>query len=326
MIELAQPCVVAEGLTKRFGGFTAVDHIGFTVPRGDIFGFLGPNGAGKTTTIRMLLGLLAPTEGHALVLGFDVARETAEVRRRIGYMSQRFSLYGDLTVSENLAFYGRTYGVTGSRFRERRAFALDMTGLAGQEDVLARNLPGGFRQRLALGCAILHEPMVLFLDEPTAGVDPISRRAFWEFLYELAGEGRTVFVTTHCMDEAENCRHLVLIDGGRIALRGSPAEIKDKMAGQVLEIDCDGSQSAMAALLAAQRDGRLPADEVVLYGSLIHVIGADVSLKLGLVSDLVGGAGARLRSAEVIAPSLEDVFIASVRGRATSRATAQEES
>lgn len=307
--------VIAEDLTKRFDGFTAVDHINFRVPRGDIFGFLGPNGAGKTTTIRMLLGLLQPSEGHASVLGFDVASQAHQIQQRIGYMSQRFSLYGDLTVGENLNFYGRTYGVTGQRLRERRAYALDMTALWGQENELAGNLAGGFRQRLALACAILHEPEMLFLDEPTAGVDPISRRDFWDFLYELAEEGRTIFVTTHYMDEAENCRHLALIHNGRIVLQGAPAEIKDYMSGQVLEVDCAQPDVTLVALREAADAGRLPVNELALYGAFIHVVADDVAALQPRIREIMAAAGITVRAMDLIAPSLEDVFIASVKGK-----------
>ncbi|MFQ5854972.1 MAG: ATP-binding cassette domain-containing protein [Anaerolineae bacterium] len=305
--------VVAEGLTKQFDSFTAVDHISFSVPRGDIFGFLGPNGAGKTTTIRMLLGLLRPTAGHASVLGFDIMTEPHEIQRRIGYMSQRFSLYGDLTVAENIVFYGRTYGVTGQRLRARRRYALDMTGLHGRENELTRNLAGGFRQRLALACAILHEPEVLFLDEPTAGVDPISRRAFWDFLYELAEEGRTIFVTTHYMDEAENCRHLAFIHGGQIILQGTSAEIKDHMTEQVLEIDSDQADQALAALRDATDAGRLSLRELALYGALIHAVADDVAALQPQIREVLTDASVSVRTMDVIAPSLEDVFIASVK-------------
>lgn len=305
--------IIAEDLTRRFDGFTAVDHISFRVPRGDIFGFLGPNGAGKTTTIRMLLGLLQPTEGHATVLGLDVARQAHQIQQRIGYMSQRFSLYSDLTIVENLNFYGRTYGVTGERLRERRAYALDMTGLGEQKDELAGNLAGGFRQRLALACAILHEPTLLFLDEPTAGVDPISRRDFWDFLYELAEEGRTIFVTTHYMDEAEHCRRLALIHQGRIILQGTPAEIKDHMTEQVLEIDCDLVNVALAVLRDAMDADQLPFSEVALYGSLIHAVADDVRALQPQIEAFLDEAGVSIQTMDVIAPSLEDVFIASVK-------------
>ncbi|MGQ9567980.1 MAG: ABC transporter ATP-binding protein [Anaerolineae bacterium] len=300
--------VVVEGLTKRFGDFTAVDHISLRIRRGQIFGFLGPNGAGKTTTIRMLLGLLRPTEGRATVLGLDVERETSQVRSRIGYMSQRFSLYRDLTVEENLQFYGRLYGLRGKRLAERKAFAIRIAGLEGQERELTRNLAGGWMQRLALGCAIIHEPEMVFLDEPTAGVDPISRRNFWDLLYTLADAGTTILVTTHYMDEAEHCQDLALILEGRIVARGSPEEIKAQMPGDVLEVDCDRPDAAIPLLRASGL-----CEEVALYGALIHAVGQGMQEKIGLLRSLLEAQGVRVRNMEVIPPSLEDVFIAAVR-------------
>jgi len=306
--------VVAEELTKKFGDFTAVDHVSFTIRRGEIFGFLGPNGAGKTTTIRMLLGLLRPTSGKATVLGFDIVRQSEEIKKRIGYMSQRFSLYHDLTVSENLDFYGRIYGVRGKRLEERKAFALEMAGLVGRERELAGNLSGGWKQRLALGAAILHEPEMLFLDEPTAGVDPISRRAFWDLLYRLAKGGTTIFVTTHYMDEAENCHSLAFIHNGRIVAYGSPGSIKEtRMKGQVLEIDCSRPEVAIAALREASSQGRLPLLEVSLYGALIHVVAENMEAHKSVISEILQGRGVEVRSMDIIAPSLEDVFISSVK-------------
>jgi len=296
-------------LIKRFGDFTAVDGVTFEIRRGEIFGFLGPNGAGKTTTIRVLLGLLRPTSGHASVLGYDVVRQPEEIRKHIGYMSQRFSLYQDLTVSENLDFYGRTYGVRGERLRKRKQFAIGMAGLEGRERELTRNLSGGWKQRLALGAAILHEPEMLFLDEPTAGVDPISRRTFWDLLYRLAEGGTTIFVTTHYMDEAEHCQALAFIHGGRIIARGSPEEIKlHKMQGQVLEIDC--TQPDVAISLLRQMD---LFEEVALYGALIHVVAEGVAEHKPRIAQALAEAGVQVRSIDVIAPSLEDVFISNVR-------------
>mgnify|MGYP001132521169 CR=1 FL=1 len=301
--------VQAIDLTKKFGDFTAVDRVSFTIERGAIFGFLGPNGAGKTTTIRMLLGLLKPTLGEATVLGFDVVKQTAEIKKRIGYMSQRFSLYDDLTVEENLNFYGRTYGLRGKRLRARKGFVLYLAGLEGRERELTRNLSGGWKQRLALGTAIVHEPEMLFLDEPTAGVDPISRRAFWDLLYELAGGGTTIMVTTHYMDEAEHCQNLAFIQHGRIVARGSPAEIKEaKMRGQVLEIDCDRPELAIPAL---REMGAF--EEVALYGALIHAVAPDVGTLEPRIEQVLGDVGAGIRTMDIIAPSLEDVFISSVR-------------
>jgi ABC-2 type transport system ATP-binding protein len=308
--------VQAIDLTKEFGDFRAVDRVNFTVKRGAIFGFLGPNGAGKTTTIRMLLGLLKPTSGTATVLGFDIEKQVAEIKERIGYMSQRFSLYDDLTVDENLNFYGRTYGVRGKRLRRRKSFVLQMAGLEGRERELTRNLAGGWKQRLALGTAIVHEPEMLFLDEPTAGVDPISRRAFWDLLYDLAEGETTILVTTHYMDEAEHCQDLAFIQHGRIVAHGSPADIKEtKMRGQVLEIDCDQPALAIPAL---REMGAF--EEVALYGALIHAVAPDVEVLRTEIDRVLESSGVRIRTLDVIAPSLEDVFISSVRAPGHSKA------
>ncbi len=306
---MSEYAVEAAHLTKRFGDFTAVDGVSFTVERGEIFGFLGPNGAGKTTTIRMLLGLLRPTSGKAKVLGFDITRETEKIKERIGYMTQRFSLYDDLTVSENLDFFGRTYGVRGRRLQERKQYILEMAGLKGRERELTRNLSGGWKQRLALGTAFIHEPEMLFLDEPTAGVDPISRRAFWDLLYQLAEEGTSIFVTTHYMDEAEHCQKLAFIQRGRIVAQGSPRHIKEvEMRGQVLEIDCARPDIAVSAL----RELGL-FDEVALYGSLIHVVAEDIEAHRSLIMETLQEKGVNVRSMDLIPPSLEDVFISTVR-------------
>jgi ABC-2 type transport system ATP-binding protein len=296
-------------LTKQFDTFTAVDGVSFTVRAGDIFGFLGPNGAGKTTTIRMLLGLLRPTSGSASVLGFDIVRKSEEVRKHVGYMSQRFSLYNDLRVVENLDFYGRTYGVRGRELAERKRFVLEMAGLRGRERELTGNLSGGWKQRLALGAAILHKPRILFLDEPTAGVDPVSRRKFWDLLYAMAEEGTTIFVTTHYMDEAEHCHRLAFIHQGRIVAEGSPERIKrEQMRGQVLEIDCDQPERALLALRALERF-----DEVALYGAQIHAVVAGADGLKPLVAQTLSEQGVALHSQAVIPPSLEDVFIARIR-------------
>jgi ABC-2 type transport system ATP-binding protein len=301
--------VCAENLTKDFGSFRAVDHISFEVPRGQIFGFLGPNGSGKTTTIRMLLGLLRPSDGTAEVLGHDVRSEADAIRPRVGYMSQRFSLYDDLTVLENLRFYGRTYGL-----QARIDFATQMADLQGRETMRAKTLSGGWRQRLALGAAILHEPELIFLDEPTAGVDPVSRRAFWDLLYELAEGGTTIFVTTHYMDEAEHCHALAFIHNGHIIARGAPDEIKrTMMTGQVLELSPDDPTAAMAVLSEARRDGRLPVDEVALYGAQLHIIAPQVMDHSRAIRDILAGQAIEPGEMEVIMPSLEDVFISSTR-------------
>lgn len=217
--------VEVRGLTRRFGSFTAVDRVTFSVGRGEVFGFLGSNGAGKTTVIRMLCGLLAPSEGEARVLGIDVAARPEAVKRRIGYMSQRFSLYEDLSVEQNIRFFGGVYGLDAGRARERQDWALDLSGLRGREGRVTGDLPGGWKQRLALACALLHRPKILFLDEPTSGVDPLTRRQFWQFIGDLSGQGITVFVTTHYMDEARNCHRLVMINDGRVVAAGAPDDI-----------------------------------------------------------------------------------------------------
>ena len=227
--------VQAEGLTKRFGQFIAVDHVDLAIERGDIFGFLGPNGAGKSTTIRMLCGLMVPSAGRAEVLGLDVARDPETLRSRIGYMSQRSSLYNDLTISELLHFYARVYGLSDAERRAKVAGWIDRVGLGGRERQLVGTLSGGWRQRLALGCAVLHRPELLLLDEPTSGTDPVQRREFWELIYRFGDEGTTVLVTTHYMDEAEHCGTLAFIHGGRIIARGTPAEIKASAGLSTLE-------------------------------------------------------------------------------------------
>ena len=305
----AEPAIVARQLTKRFDGFTAVDEVTFEVQRGEIFGFLGPNGAGKTTTIRMMLGLLPPSSGSAEVLGVPVAESPRAIRPRVGYMAQKFSLYNDLTVLQNLRFYGRSYGLKNEALAQRIEEALRLTDLEDRRHAQTRDLSGGWRQRLALNAAILHRPELVFLDEPTAGVDPVSRRAFWDLLYELVADGVTVFVTTHYMDEAEHCHRLAFIQRGRLIAQGSPEEIKrDEMEGEVLEIDCDKPNRAVDVL----REMGL-FREVALYGAQIHAVADDVERHESQIRAALDEADVTLRSMEVILPSLEDVFIATVR-------------
>jgi ABC-2 type transport system ATP-binding protein len=309
-----QPAIIANSLTKRFGDFTAVDGINFEVRRGEIFGFLGPNGSGKTTTIRMTLGLMKPTSGEVDVLGMKVDGDTAKIRPRVGYMSQRFSLYNDLTVLQNLNFYGAAYGLKNSELQERIQDALEMAGLEGREHAKTKDLSGGWRQRLALSAAILHRPEVLFLDEPTAGVDPVSRRAFWDLLYKLIAEGITVFVTTHYMDEAEHCHRLAFIQRGVIIAYGSPAEIKSEMMrGQVLEIAPSDAVTAVKVLRDAQESGFLPIEEVELYGSLVHVVAPDMKKYQHIIERELRQAGIHTDHADIIEPSLEDVFISAMK-------------
>ena len=313
-MQTKEHAILARGLVKRFGDFTAVSGIDFSVRHGEIFGFLGPNGSGKTTTIRMMLGLLQPTEGTIEVLGVPVTRYPERVRPRVGYMSQKFSLYNDLKVIENLRFYGQVYGLTNDELTARIDDALHMSGLEGRETERTRDLAGGWRQRLALAAAILHRPELVFLDEPTAGVDPLSRRAFWDLLYELVTGGITVFVTTHYMDEAEHCHRLALLQHGRIIASGSPEEIKkDMMRGQVLEIAPDDPARAVGALRAAQEAGRLPLQEVALYGSLVHVVAAEIEKHRPTIEAELKSAQVEPGKMAIIEPSLEDVFVACMR-------------
>lgn len=307
--------IVAEELVKRFGDFVAVDHVSFAVNRGEVYGWLGPNGAGKTTTIRMLLGLLKPTSGRAQVLGFDPVTQAKAMHAHIGYMSQRFTLYNDLTVRENIRFYGQAYGLNRRQLRQRRAEIVQMAGLEGREDVLTRNLSGGWKQRLALGCAIVHRPQVVLLDEPTAGVDPISRREFWELIYAMAHQGVTILVTTHYMEEAELCQRVGLISKGRLVALDTPERLKQThMRGQVLEIGSDDVGRAMRVLRAARQSGQLACEEVAVYGSQIHVVVADAAAAMKPLVAMLEENGVTVHNVEWIAPTLEDVFISAVRG------------
>jgi ABC-2 type transport system ATP-binding protein len=302
--------ITVDGLTKRFGDFTAVNGVSFDVRRGEIFGFLGPNGSGKTTTIRMMLGLVTPTAGSAEVVGMQVDIDMRLIRPRVGYMSQRFSLYNDLTARHNLGFYGAAYGLWGADLERRIDESLTMAGLQGRAHVRTKDLSGGWRQRLALGAAILHRPEVLFLDEPTAGVDPLSRRAFWDLLYELTGGGTTVFVTTHYMDEAERCHRLAFIQRGGLIAIGSPVEIKAKMMrGQVLELEPSDAPGAVRALRTARDDKTLPLEAVELYGALVHVVAPRILEHQQGIADRLYEAGIHPGQMSVIEPSLEDVFI-----------------
>ena len=297
--------VVAEGLTKKFGKFVAVDHISFRVKRGDIFGFLGPNGAGKSTTIRMLCGLYTPTEGSARVGGFDITTQPDEIKSRIGYMSQKFSLYEDLTVEQNINFYGGIYGLEGSRLEERKRWAIEMAGLTGKESMLAHALSGGWRQRLALGCAILHEPPILFLDEPTGGVDPVSRRNFWDLIYDLSHRGVTVFVTTHYMDEAEHCNTIGLIYDGKLIALGSPTELKHSLDRySVYEVQCSNPIDAMEMLQTQEWT-----TETSIFGSAFHISTLNLPDGEKIIQKLLKKENIAVSRIEKIIPSLEDVFI-----------------
>jgi ABC-2 type transport system ATP-binding protein len=292
-------------LSRRFGAFVAVDRVTFDVREGEIFGFLGSNGAGKSTTIRMLCGLLRPSSGSARVGGIDVARDPEGVKRRIGYMSQRFSLYELLTVDQNIRFFGGLYGLSNTKLAERRDFVLEMAGLRGREQMRARDLSGGWRQRLALGCSILHEPPILFLDEPTGGVDPISRRQFWELIDVLAQRGVTILVTTHYLDEAERCQRVALMHGGRIVSIGTTAEVKEVFAGRaIVEIRADRPVDAMSAL-----DAMPDVEKTSLFGTAVHaVVPRESASRLGL-SERLRQQGLTVTGEALVEPSLEDVFL-----------------
>ena len=305
--------IVVENLTKKFGEFVAVDNVSFQVNAGEVFGWLGPNGAGKTTTIRMLLGLLHPTSGSTHVLGLNSATQTKAMHGVVGYMSQQFTLYSDLTAAENIRFYGMVYGLAGRALRQRMAEIIQMAGLDGREHALTSTLSGGWKQRLALGCAIVHRPQVVFLDEPTAGVDPISRRDFWTLIYDMAKAGVTVLVTTHYMDEAELCQRIGFISQGRLVAIDTPARLKQtQMRGDVLEINTANPDVAMRTLKAAQQRGQLPLDEVALYGAQIHAVVPSAADYQAPIQALLQAAGVEVRAIERIAPTLEDVFISSV--------------
>lgn len=308
------PIVVRE-LTKRFGDFTAVDGVSFHVNKGEVYGWLGPNGAGKTTTIRMLLGLLKPTSGEAQVLGFDPSKQAKAMQAHVGYMSQRFTLYNDLTAIENIRFYGQAYGLSGKRLRRRQGEILEMAGLIDRADALTANLSGGWKQRLALGCAIVHHPDVIFLDEPTAGVDPISRREFWDLIYGMAKSGVTVLVTTHYMDEAELCQRVGFLSRGRLIALETPEVLKHtEMRGQVLEINAGTPDRAMRVLQDAQASGDILFDEVALYGAQIHAVVPDAAAFRPQIAALLAAEGIEVTAIEWIAPTLEDVFISAVKG------------
>ncbi|MBI5956029.1 MAG: ABC transporter ATP-binding protein [Chloroflexi bacterium] len=297
--------VEVSGLTKAFGDFTAVDGLSFRVQEGEIFGFLGPNGSGKTTTIRMLCGIMAPTRGRAKVAGYDVVKEPEKVKEQLGYMSQRFSLYSDLTVRENLEFYADIYQVPLSGRPQRVADLIAMANLTGRANELAANLSGGLKQRLALGCAIVHRPAILFLDEPTGGVDPASRRNFWDMIYGLAGEGITVFVTTHYLDEAEHCNTLGLMHNARLIALGTPDELKaNYLAGDLLEVDASPAMGALEAL------SRLPfVKDTALYGLLLHVVVDSADQALPVIEEALRSSGVAVKHIAPISPSLEDVFV-----------------
>lgn len=298
--------IEVNNLTKKFGSFTSVDNISFNVKQGEIFGFLGANGAGKSTTIRMLCGILEPTLGDALVSGYSVMREPDKVKQNIGYMSQRFSLYNDLSVEENINFFGGVYGLEGKQFLERKKWVLNIANLNGKEKLLTGSLPGGIKQRLALGTAVIHRPAIVFLDEPTSGVDPISRRGFWELINDLSDNGTTVFVTTHYLEEAEFCNNILLIDAGILIAEGNSKELKTKyLSGSILEIECERLVDALDIL---QKQDFV--DETSIFGNNIHININDKYKNEDAIKNIL----TEQNSIEVfrinkIIPTLEDVFI-----------------
>lgn len=304
---MSDAVIRAEHLTRRFGAFVAVRDVSFEIPRASIFGLLGPNGSGKSTIIRMLCGVLRPSEGSGFVLGVDVSKDPEAVKRSIGYMSQRFSLYGDLSCIENLRFYGRVYGLSPAKLREREEAVMSLTGIGGFQERLAAKLSGGWKQRLALACALIHEPAVLFLDEPTAGIDPVARRDLWDLLFELAGRGVTMFVTTHYMDEAERCSSVGYIHSSRLIAAGAPDELKRRPEVTPygtcrFELQCGGLTQAMARarVHAMVRD-------VTMFGDRLHLLVDERFLPGRIAEELAKGD----RAAEVrsMGPTLEDVFV-----------------
>ncbi|HVV01013.1 MAG TPA: ABC transporter ATP-binding protein [Verrucomicrobiae bacterium] len=313
------PMIHCDGLTKRFGHFTAVDHVSFDVARGSIFGFLGPNGSGKSTVIRMLCGLIEPSEGRATIAGHDVARDADAIKNVIGYMSQKFSLYDELTVHENLLFYGRLYGLRGPALAKRRDEMLALTRIEPYLSRRAALLSGGWRQRLAMACSLMHHPAVLFLDEPTAGIDPVARRELWDLLFEFAGSGMTLFVTTHYMDEAERCSHVGYIYLSKLVVCGEPDDLKHMQAvnppgTRRVDVTCDHVTAGLQALR------HLPGvRSATVFGQSMHLLVSDDITDDFLQSELTK-AGIPRAEIRPIAPSLEDVFVALTNQEEASRA------
>jgi ABC-2 type transport system ATP-binding protein len=303
--------VVIRDLERRFGSFLAVNRVSFEVGKGEIFGFLGPNGAGKSTTIRILCGILAPSGGSGSVAGFDILKEAEKIKAHIGYMSQKFSLYEDLTVEENINFYGGIYTIPEAKKLERKEWVIEMAGLTEHRRARTSQLSGGWKQRLALGCAILHEPPIIFLDEPTSGVDPISRRQFWDLIYELSGKGVTVFVTTHYMDEAEYCDRIGLIYRGELIALGTPEILKTKlMQDEVLDLQCERPQEAMEAV-----EAMAGVKEVALFGKGLHVVVTEAGQVIESIRQGLAERGFHVFLIEKIIPSLEDVFVSLIEAR-----------
>lgn len=298
--------IEVNNLTKKFGSFTAVDKVSFNVKQGEIFGFLGANGAGKSTTIRMLTGILEPTSGDALVGGYSLMKEPDKVKTQIGYMSQRFSLYNDLTVEENIRFFAGVYGLTGKKYDERKKWVLKVANLEGKENLLTASLPGGIKQRLALGTAVIHEPKIVFLDEPTSGVDPVSRRNFWDLINDLSAAGTTVLVTTHYLEEAEFCNDIILINAGKLIAQGNPKQLKTNyLKNTILEIESERIIESMEILEKENWVG-----ETSIFGNYIHIILNDNSKDESDVRDILENRNnIKVHRVDRIVPTLEDVFI-----------------
>jgi ABC-2 type transport system ATP-binding protein len=302
---MSDSAILVRDLTRRFGAFTAVDRINFEVERGEIFGFLGANGAGKSTAIRMMCGLLKPTSGTAVVDGVDVSRDPEDVKRRIGYMSQKFSLYEALTVEQNIRFFGALYGLNDEQIAGRMKFVVDMAGLSGRESTRARDLAGGWRQRLALGCAILHEPRIVFLDEPTGGVDPVSRRQFWRLIESMSRGGVTTLVTTHYLDEAEHCHRIAIMNAGKLAAMGTSRELKTIFATRpILEIHSSRPVDVMRAL-----EENPSVEKTTVFGTAVHAVLATPDVDLEELKRSLGARGLDISGIDRVTPSLEDVFL-----------------
>ena len=313
------PSIIADKLSKRFGSFVAVDNVSFEVRQGEIFGFLGANGAGKSTTIKMLCGLLSSSSGTARVGGYDINRQADLVKKNIGYMSQKFSLYEDLTVAENIDFFGGVYGLDGQNLKNRKQWALEMAGLSGRERSLTRELAGGLKQRLALGCAILHKPKILFLDEPTGGVDPVSRRSFWDLISELSSGGTTIFVTTHYLDEAEYCNQITLMHAGRIVAGGSPNQLKREwIKNPILEFKSSDVVKTMGMI-----QDQPWALETTIFGNSLHVSVEDADAGRDRIIKLMQDKNIHIENIRQVSPTLEDVFITLIENK-TSRNNGEE--
>ncbi|MCU0641261.1 MAG: ABC transporter ATP-binding protein [Candidatus Margulisbacteria bacterium] len=310
---MSTAAIEVKELVKKFADFTAVNRISFTVGQGEVFGFLGPNGAGKTTTIRMLCGLINPTAGTARVGGYEVGKQNDQIKQHIGYMSQKFSLYNDLTIEQNIELYAGLYQTDPRKREQKKREILAMADLVGKEKVPAGEMAGAMKQHLALGCAMIHEPRIIFLDEPTAGVDPISRRAFWKAIATVARNGVTVLVTTHYMDEAEQCDRIAMISAGDLIALDSPANLKTQVSGSLLEIECDNVMAALEVLRATKA-----AADVALYGVYLHAM-VESDSALGEIKAVLAGKGLNIARIEKITPSLEDVFVFRVEQAARAK-------